>query len=45
MIYNCEKCGHIHDEEVSGKVEDLPEDAVCPDCGANAHESYKQTLL
>lgn len=33
--YRCEMCGHIYDEEQeSVKFKDLPEDWVCPVCGA-----------
>lgn len=33
--YKCLLCGYIYDEEVEGvKFEDLPEDWVCPLCGA-----------
>lgn len=33
--YVCELCGYIYDEEAEGtKFEDLPEDWVCPLCGA-----------
>jgi rubredoxin len=33
--WECMICGYIYDEEVEGtKFEDLPEDWVCPDCGA-----------
>ncbi len=42
--YLCVVCGHIYDEEVGDsdsnlapgtRWEDLPEDWVCPDCGAS----------
>ena len=34
--YVCELCGYIYDEEAEGtKFEDLPEDWVCPLCGAS----------
>ena len=33
--YVCELCGYIYDEEAEGtKFEELPEDWVCPLCGA-----------
>jgi rubredoxin-NAD+ reductase len=33
MDYICVVCGHVHDEEVEGKWEELPEDFLCPECG------------
>jgi rubredoxin len=41
MVYQCEVCGHIHDEEVDGKFEDLPKYANCVECGVDAREAYK----
>ena len=41
MKYECEVCGHIHDEEFDGKLEDLPKFANCPACGTDAREAYK----
>lgn len=40
MIYVCEVCGHIHDEEVDGKFDELPKYANCPECGVDAREAY-----
>ena len=40
--YMCEVCGHIHDEETMGKLEDLPKYANCPECGVDAREAYKE---
>lgn len=35
MIYRCTMCGHLYDEEKEGvKFADLPDDWVCPVCGA-----------
>ena len=48
--YECVICGHIYDEEQgdpdSGiapgtKWEDIPDDWVCPDCGAGK-DSYEK---
>ncbi len=40
--YVCELCGYIYDEEAEGtKFEDLPEDWVCPLCGATK-EMFKK---
>lgn len=33
MEHVCVICGHIHDEELEGKWQDLPEDFPCPECG------------
>lgn len=33
--YKCLICGYVHDEEKEGKFDNLPEDWVCPICGAN----------
>lgn len=41
MQYECEVCGHIHDETTMGKLEDLPKFANCPECGSDAREVYK----
>ena len=47
MKYVCELCGYVYDPEVSPlelglppgtKFEDLPEDWVCPLCGASKDE-------
>jgi rubredoxin len=42
-VYTCEVCGHVHDESVEGKLEDLPAFANCPECGSDAREVYKET--
>lgn len=35
MIYRCTMCGHLYDESKEGvKFADLPDDWVCPVCGA-----------
>jgi rubredoxin len=33
MEHVCVICGHVHDEELEGKWEDLPADFPCPECG------------
>jgi rubredoxin len=33
MDHVCVICGHVHDEELEGVWEDLPEDFPCPECG------------
>ncbi len=45
MVYECEVCGHIHDEAELGKLEDLPKYANCPECGSDAREVYKPIEL
>ncbi len=38
QIYCCIVCGHVHDEELEGKWEDLPEDFMCPECGVSKED-------
>ncbi len=39
MKYICKLCGYIYDEEKEGmKFEDLPENWLCPLCGAEKSE-------
>lgn len=39
MRYFCNLCEYIYDEEKEGtKWDDLPEDWVCPECGAGKEE-------
>jgi rubredoxin len=33
MEHVCVICGHVHNEELEGAWEDLPEDFPCPECG------------
>jgi len=40
--YECEVCGHIHDEETMGLLENLPKFANCPECGSDAREVYQE---
>lgn len=51
MKYICELCGFVYDEEegmpdegipAGTKFEDLPEDWVCPLCGAGKEEFAEQ---
>lgn len=40
--YVCQLCGYIYDEAEQGvKWEDLPEDWVCPLCGASKDQFEK----
>lgn len=33
--YECTVCGYVYDEETEGKkFSELPDDWVCPECGA-----------
>ena len=35
MKYICDLCGYVYDEEAEGTpFADLPDDYVCPECGA-----------
>ena len=42
--YQCEPCGYVYDPAENGNVafEDLPEDWVCPICGASKDEFKEQ---
>ena len=33
MDHVCVICGHVHDDELEGVWNDLPEDFSCPECG------------
>jgi len=40
--WECTICGYIYDEEAEGvKFEDLPDDYVCPECGAPKEDFEK----
>jgi rubredoxin len=40
--WECMICGYIYDEEAEGvKFEDLPDDYVCPECGAPKEDFEK----
>jgi rubredoxin len=40
--WECLICGYIYDEEVEGTAfEDLPDDWVCPECGAPKEDFEK----
>jgi rubredoxin len=41
MDHVCIVCGHVHDETVEGKWEQLPDDHVCPECGCGK-EDYEE---
>ena len=34
----CVVCGHVHDEVVEGKWDELPDDFTCPDYGVGKDE-------
>ncbi len=38
QVYVCVACSHIHDEELDGKWEDLPDDFECPECGVDKED-------
>ena len=31
----CVVCGHVHNEELEGKWDELPEEFLCPECGVS----------
>ena len=33
MEHVCVICGHVHNEELEGAWDSLPEDFPCPECG------------
>lgn len=40
--WECEICGYIYDEEKEGTpFEELPDDWLCPECGATKDEFIK----
>jgi rubredoxin len=36
--YVCVVCGHIHDEELEGVWNELPDDFLCPECGVGKED-------
>jgi len=43
MKYVCNICGYVYDEEIEEvKFEELPEEWVCPVCGASKSEFTKE---
>jgi hypothetical protein len=34
----CIVCGHVHNEELEGHWEDLPDDFACPECGVGKQD-------
>jgi rubredoxin-NAD+ reductase len=38
MDYVCIVCGHVHDEELEGNWDQLPEDFLCPECGVGKED-------
>ena len=39
----CVVCGHIHDDTIEGKWEDLGDDFTCPECGCG-REDYEMMI-
>ena len=37
-VHVCVVCGHVHDDEVEGAWNNLPEDFACPECGCGKDE-------
>lgn len=44
MEHECIVCGHIHDEELEGIWETLPDKFRCPECGVGK-EDYQEVLF
>jgi rubredoxin len=42
--HRCIVCGHVHDNEVEGKFENLPDDFECPECGVSK-EDYEAVTI
>jgi rubredoxin len=38
MEHVCVVCGHIHDEQIEGEWNSLPEDFICPECGVGKED-------
>ena len=38
MDHVCIVCGHVHDEELEGTWDELPEDFLCPECGVDKND-------
>jgi rubredoxin len=38
MDHICVICGHVHDEEIEGKWDELPVEFLCPECGCGKDE-------
>ena len=41
--FRCLVCDHVHDEALDGRWEDLPDDWVCPQCGATKQDFQEAT--
>lgn len=44
MEHVCVVCGHVHDEELEGSWDSLPDDFVCPECGCG-REDYQEMAV
>jgi hypothetical protein len=38
ILHKCIVCGHVHNEELEGKWEDLPDTFECPECGVSKED-------
>jgi rubredoxin len=34
----CIVCGHVHNEDLEGKWDELPDDFLCPECGVGKED-------
>jgi rubredoxin len=41
-VHVCVVCGHVHDNEVEGDWDRLPEDFLCPECGCGKEDYIEQ---
>ena len=44
MDHVCIICGHVHNEEIEGKWEDLPTEFTCPECGVSK-DGYEEVVI
>lgn len=44
IVHMCTVCGHVHDEDLEGNWDELPDNFVCPECNVGK-EHYEQLEL
>lgn len=40
MKHICVICNHVHDDDLEGAWETLPDDFLCPECGCGKEDYY-----